>query len=260
MLPNHAALFDAIPRRHSVRTFSSSPIPREHLARLEEACRLRPAFAGGARVALVAEGAERVFPGLVVKGAPACLVMFEDASAPRAMEAAGYLGEYAILTATALGLGTCWISGTYRPAEAARLAPQGPSERILAASPLGYPAGKSLVDRLFSAAAGSKKRKPLAELLTPASLPLDRAPAWASIALEAARLAPSAANRQPWRFTLRAEGITVSTSAPQEGRGSVTQRLDCGIAMLHLELGAASAGVDGRWVLLDPPDLALYEA
>jgi len=35
--------------------------------------------------------------------------------------------------------------------------------------------------------------------------------------------------------------------------------LDCGIAMLHLELGARSSGANGRWAALAPPDVARYE-
>ena len=76
-------------------------------------------------------------------------------------------------------------------------------------------------------------------------------------ALEAARLAPSARNRQPWRFRVRDGAITIT----EDGRPAlpgISKRLDCGIALLHLELGARAAGVSGRSELLDPPQVARF--
>ena len=71
-------------------------------------------------------------------------------------------------------------------------------------------------------------------------------PEWARAAAEAVRLAPSAVNRQPWRLTLVNERLVISRDNGQE-TPKVTKSLDCGIAMLHAELGARSQGVHGRW-------------
>jgi nitroreductase len=75
--------------------------------------------------------------------------------------------------------------------------------------------------------------------------------------LEAARRAPSARNRQPWRFRIEGEAVTVFTGSEKQN-GKLSPRLDCGIAMLHFELGARAAGLAGRWELLDAPDVARY--
>jgi hypothetical protein len=40
----------------------------------------------------------------------------------------------------------------------------------------------------------------------------------------------------------------------------VTKRLDCGIAMLHAELGAVASGMRGSWTDLEGADVARYEA
>ena len=73
--------------------------------------------------------------------------------------------------------------------------------------------------------------------------PLDR-PTLAAIA-EAGRYAPSAMNRQPWRFSA-SDGCVGILPRP-----SVLTRkyapIDCGIAMLHLAVGAYSAGHEGVW-------------
>jgi hypothetical protein len=38
----------------------------------------------------------------------------------------------------------------------------------------------------------------------------------------------------------------------------ISKRLDCGIAMLHFELGALKSGVPGAWEPLDDPDVARF--
>ncbi len=37
---------------------------------------------------------------------------------------------------------------------------------------------------------------------------------------------------------------------------TVSKRLECGIAMLHFELGARAMGLSGRWDFLPSPDVA----
>ncbi len=39
---------------------------------------------------------------------------------------------------------------------------------------------------------------------------------------------------------------------------SISKRLDCGIAMLHLELGARAAGTSGSWEFLKSPGVAQF--
>jgi len=100
------------------------------------------------------------------------------------------------------------------------------------------------------------KRKPLSALVT--GLKETELPDWTRSALEAARLAPSAINRQPWSFHVEPDSITVSV----RGAGpefKVSKRLDCGIAMLHLELGALNCGVQGGWEFLEAPRVAQFK-
>ena len=66
-------------------------------------------------------------------------------------------------------------------------------------------------------------------------------PQWAVTAVQAARLAPSGANRQPWRFRLDGDALVM-------GRADKlywTAPIDFGIARLHVELGAQHEGVQG---------------
>ena len=80
---------------------------------------------------------------------------------------------------------------------------------------------------------------------------------WIKTALEAARIAPSAGNRQPWRFNISEDSITVFTNSNRRDF-RVSKDLDCGIAMLHIELGALVSGVKGSWEFLNHPEVARY--
>ncbi|MGD9118506.1 MAG: nitroreductase family protein [Dehalococcoidia bacterium] len=82
-------------------------------------------------------------------------------------------------------------------------------------------------------------------------------PHWIKISLEAVRLAPSAVNRQPWRFHIEPDGITVSVNVVKREYG-ISKRLCCGIAMLHIETAALNCGIKGSWETLKQPKVAKY--
>jgi hypothetical protein len=65
-------------------------------------------------------------------------------------------------------------------------------------------------------------------------------------------------NRQPWRFQVDKNSITVSADSALNPTMVVSKRLDCGIAMLHIEIGALTSGVKGGWELLKSPQVARF--
>ena len=124
-------------------------------------------------------------------------------------------------------------------------------ERILGITPIGY--SKDNADRV-GVSSKQYRRKNLERLVTSGDIDGEK---WIRAALEAARIAPSAANRQPWRFEIGTDSITVSSDSMRKDF-RISRRLDCGIAMLHLELGALSEGVLGNWEFLEHPGVATY--
>jgi hypothetical protein len=210
---------------------------------------------------LVAGSPKNIFKGAVggygsIKGAPAFLAFMGAAEDPRVNEKVGYTGQGIILEATALGLHTCWIGALFRPDLAASLTGAADHERVLAVSPVGYAAGgHTLEERIMEGFGRNHRRKSLAEMTR--GLEESKRPRWMQAALEAARLAPSAVNRQPWRFDVEEGGITVSVDSLQDSH-NISRRLDCGIAMLHLEVAALDSGVRGAWQLLEPPGVARF--
>ena len=249
----YAAIFE----RRSRRTFSSKPVESEKLERLQAVCRDFRPFPG-ARSELVLGSPEPVFKGLVgrygrVNGAPHYIAFIGNMDAPQAQEATGYMGEGIILEATALGLGTCWVGGFFRPDAVRRDLTLSQNERVLSITPVGYPVDQEdFSERLLEGLAGSRRRKPLTDLVLEGS-----STGWTGKAIEAARLAPSARNRQPWRFRVQDKYIVISEDG-KPSFSSISRRLDCGIAMLHLELGARAAGKRGGWEFLNFPDVARF--
>jgi len=250
--------YGAVSVRTSRRIYDGRMPGEEALARLETVCREFRPFPG-ARTELVRESPEAVFKGLVggygkIKGAPIYAAFIADPAASRSREAVGYIGEAAVLEATALGLGTCWVSGFFRPGRAAENVRLEKGERILAVTPVGHaPDGLTFSERTMKAFVKSGRRKPLEELVVSGTLREE----WQRSALEAVRLAPSAVNRQPWAFRLEPGAIGVMMDESGPGKADA-KRLDCGIAMLHLELGARAAGAGGSWEFLESPGIAVY--
>jgi nitroreductase len=252
--------YSAIQKRRSVRRFNQQPLSAEHLSSMSTVCAEFRPF-DSTRAVVITQAPDSVFKGALgsygkIKGAPAFIAFIGNTENPNFQEQTGFVGEGIILEAQSLNLSTCWVGGFFRPQVVASLTAIGKKERILAITPIGYAAeGPSLEERVMTGFGLTHKRRPLAELVTGLNQPAW--PQWLKPGLEAARLAPSATNRQPWGFDVAEDSITVfvRTSGPEF---SVSKRLDCGIAMLHLEVAALAQGLSGQWDFLQPPLVARY--
>ena len=195
-------------------------------------------------------------PGFIVGAVP---------TGPHAMEDYGYLLERVILHATELGLGTCWLGGTFSKSNFAKKIELKKDEVLPAVTPVGYPLDGSRERDKIRKQAGSNFRHPAALLFfdggfgNPIS-PEAAGPYWD--VLEAVRWAPSASNKQPWRLVRTQSGWHFYLERTKGyGKGSIMfrllglgdlQRVDIGIAMCHFELVAKEKGLAGSWVLEDP--------
>ena len=252
----------AIEKRRSRRYFDPNlPLAPETLTALDKVCNQFVPFPH-ARSRLVTESADSVFKGIIgsygrIRNASAFIAFIGNMSDPLVQEEVGYTGEGIILEATALGLSTCWVGGFFRAEIAASLAEVSHGERVLAITPVGYAQqSESWEERLMTGFARSHNRVAISKLAR--GLPREKWPDWVNPSLEAARRAPSAANRQPWGFDVQADGITVfvRTAGPEF---NVSKRLDCGIAMLHLEVAALDSGCKGKWEFLPSPQVAKFK-
>jgi hypothetical protein len=261
VLTLNPAWHDAISVRRSRRRFSDREVDPAAMDALRAFCaavRLTPS----GRVVLVEHHPE-VFTGLL-RSVGGAYGRVEGASLAAAfvgrrdtMVEVGYVGEAFILEATRLGLGTCWVAGMFDQTAVESLVDLAPGERVVAVTPVGYPVErKHTVERMMSAAVRSAARRRLEEIVPELRRGHDGWPPWALAAVAAARLAPSGANRQPWRFRLQGDALILSSADSV----SWTAPIDFGIAMLHVELGAAHEGVAGAWQRMPAPDVACLVA
>lgn len=242
---------EAIGKRRSCRRYFPEFLTQEMVYHLWHVITELNQNHSGARIELLTDRPDPILKGFIgsygkIKEARAYAAFIGDTRDPHMEEKTGYLGECFILEATAKKLATCWVGGTFKPDLVSRIVNAGPDEAVLAVSPVGVPHPD------FNT--GGHKRNPLEKLTT--GLPREQWPLWVESALEAARLAPSAYNRQPWRFAVDKDGVTLSMDSTRKSKPPVL--LDCGIAMLHLEIGALARGVEGSWEYRSSPEVARF--
>ena len=262
---------ELIDRRYSCRTYLERPISVDDRAALDAvmAEKTTGPLGSRARFGLIAStpgdaGAlRRLGTYGFIKGATGYIVGAVR-KGPGDLEDFGYLLEEVILHATELGLGTCWLGGTFtRSTFTSRFGGVARHETIPAVVSIGYP-GDDGTERIREREEGSRRFPPddlyfAGEFGRP--LGPERLDGYAE-ALEAVRMAPSATNKQPWRVVRRGDDwhfFLVRTKGYGKGspwfkllRIADLQRVDLGIAMCHFELVARESGRSGRWAVEDP--------
>ena len=222
--------YSAVGQRFAVRKYAGAP-GSEELQALEQVA--KTLTGKGVRIALCQN--DRIFSPIFlgygkVKGTNCFGAMIRKEDSPAYLQ--GYLGEAFALECTALGLGTCWLAN-YNKKAAQAVVPLEEGEALGCIIAVGQP----------GEAYAARPRKTLDRLTGLSQEALQDLPEWQQRALECARMAPSAVNGQPWRFLPEEDAIRVVNTSNNYGHG----KLDCGIAMLHIELGAAHCGVAGDW-------------
>lgn len=252
---------EVLPTRHSRRTYLEQPVDAGALGAMERCVAALAPISDGVRLVVVRRLKVDIFKGVVggygkVTGASSALIFIGAGGAFGVDQRIGYLGEAMVLEAARLGLDTCWVGGFFDAGRTAAQVDLAEGERIYAVSPLGLvPDEKTAQEKMMSAIVRSRKRKPL-EVIAPEAGP-DTWPFWALEGLKAAQVAPSAVNRQPWRFSMQ-EGVVYVTPDRAVDTSKISRRLDCGIAMLHFELAARAAGRPGTWELGYGREVACY--
>lgn len=254
-------ILDIIKNRHSVRTYNSEVLDKELKNKLEKyAAEIKGPFDSKLRLEIIdsldfAEGAGIKFGTYgIIKGAKTFIAAATHKEEHN-MEQLGYCLEKLMLYAASLGLGTCWMGGTFKRSQFAELVKLKEDEIIPAITPIGHPSDKrAFVDSMMRRVAGSDKRKPWSELFFNGSfdMPLKKedAGSYADV-LEMVRLAPSASNKQPWRILKQGNEYHIflnETKGYANALGFNMQKIDIGIAMCHFEMTAGELGTVGHFV------------
>lgn len=255
---------EIIKERTSVRTYNQNDIDEEKIVKIEEFIKsLKGPFDEKIRFKIInsqepSQG-EKIGTYGIIKGANRFIaVAYENGE--MALEEVGYEMEKLILYITSLGLGTCWIGGTFNKSEFSK-AMDLKSNEIL---PIVTPTGKSgekkrFIERAMKFFAKSKKRKEWCELffLRDFSVPLTPVInlGYFKEVLENVRLAPSALNKQPWRIVKDSNKFHFYINSSKIKNDEVTfdiHRIDMGIAMCHFDLTCREIGLEGRFVKDNP--------
>jgi nitroreductase len=251
-------MIEAMAARVSTRSFGGGSFTRGEAdtlsAMLDSVQKEKTPFGNKVRLALY-ENADDGKPAKLgtyglISGASAFIVPAVS-KGRGAMEDTGFILEKAVLEATALGFGSCWIGGVFSRGKAAEAVGASEGELVPAVIALGKPAiRRSLADRIVTGAAKSRSRKSL-ELIV---FTLDGASLkepWLGVAA-ATQGAPSASNKQPWRLLRVTDTEWVLFLAEDKiynnslGEAHI-QNLDMGIAMRHFFEAAKAADLPGGW-------------
>ncbi len=173
---------ELVQARRSVRTFSDEEVKDETIDKIIECARLAPSWKNWQCWHFVVirdknKIGELVDSGAVLgntwlKKAPALIIACGDPAKSGDINGIMYFTvdvaiamQHIILAATEANLGTCWI-GVLDEAKLKSLVGLPANIRIVALTPLGYPAdGMSVRERLSRFTVGSKRRKPRGEIL-----------------------------------------------------------------------------------------------
>jgi nitroreductase len=236
-------LYEAIFKRRSTRQYAAEQLPEDVFARIESiAGKADRLYDTGLQIHVVRDGnvIHKTFKGIasnyVKVTAPHYLVVTSE-DKPGWGENSGYVLEQVVLEMTQMGLATCWMGG---PADRESLNDTLAVEKTRVVGvflAFGKPATEGDQYRNDPKEA---KRKTMSQIVT--GQPDEN---WTRV-LEAARMAPSAVNSQPWRFFVEAGRADLYIAKPnliaQRMYGALNP-VDAGIALRHVAIAAKHFGL-----------------
>ncbi|MDU3722113.1 MAG: nitroreductase family protein [Clostridium celatum] len=255
---------EIIKKRKSIRTYTNEEVSQEIIKNLNTYIKnLKSPFNESVTFEIIDSkehiNGSKIGTYGIIKGATKFIVVKVKKS-EFSLQDLGYKMESLILYATSLGLGTCWIGGTFKKEQFAKAIDLKGDEILPIVSPIGYEASKkSLVDRTMRKFTKCDFRKPWNELffLRDFSLPLTT---YSTVGeyknvFENVRLAPSALNKQPWRIIKNGDNFHFFIKKDKEPSEKINydiQKIDMGIAMCHFDLSCKEKGINGGFKFEKP--------
>jgi nitroreductase len=161
---------------------------------------------------------------------------------PHHREKLGYYGELLVLEATDLGLGSCWVGGSFD--RGSQIFNIEADEKLHYVIPIGeVPEEKTLKEKMFHGFSHLRPKK--VEDLIITKVAIEELPNEFMNAMKAVYKAPSALNSQPVRFEYSNGQVFGRHVKP-----SLTDSVDLGIAKAHFVVVAGGSfewGNGGKW-------------
>lgn len=275
-------MLKVVEKRKSVREYKMSNLDEKTLEKIVDLTNEIPVIDEkiGVEFRLLVEGqalAEKLdgisgYHGKMIT-APHYFAVYADNNVD-AYKYAGYAGEWLVLNAAKLDLGTCWIeSGDAEKAK--EIVGYDTTRDLIAFIALGTPSNESNLSAIYSASdinsassltdrgypnvktgLGDEKESPRMAITEFVYLKeWENTLAYDDLnqrgldeAFYYMRLAPSWGNRQPWRFILDGERIVLAVK-DDEALNEQVENVDAGIAMLYFEVAMHDLGIPGNWKL-----------
>lgn len=222
----------AIEKRCSRRSYEKTPLSSSHVEQLQELIAQYNQL-GGIHMQLLTNRGE-AFSKLkksygMFSNVQNYVALVGNTKDVYTKEKLGYYGEALVLEATRLGLGTCWVGGTYDK-DTCVYDKQNNEELYCLIAIGNVNDNLSLKEKLIGRAI-HRKSKSIEEM----SEVTGNRPTWFVKGMEAVQQAPSAIFKQPVKFYLK--NNIVSAKVENEDGANL---IDLGIAMKHFELGAGN--------------------
>jgi len=238
--------YNAIQIRTSRRAFKKHAISQAKIEQIED-CIHTINEESGLHIQFVANGYHflRGFKASygLISGCPSVIAMAGNAEDQDLKRKIGYYGEFLLLECVSLGLGTCWIGGSYNREECKKSIRLGESDELVCIIAVGEVVSVKNLKELLISQIGKRKQTFDELLAEKESTP----PLWVNLGIESARIAPSAVNGKPIAYCFKNNEI--SAFAAKKNHGS--EEIDLGISMAHFQLGALQGLHNGQWVKRD---------
>ncbi len=243
-------LYDSIFRRKSIRNYSEKKISLEKLRRInnytENLNSLTDDFVREINI-LDREKIDKAVSGLIADfgkvEAPHYITVSVETEG-NYLENLGFQLEFLVLKLTSMGIGTCWLGSHFDEDTLRGILDVERDRRIPAIIALGYPDKENA----FRNTPEQASRKKISEIMINETEKISKG--WEKI-LNAARLAPSAMNGQPWRYEIFDEGVhqfidteggIVKKLAKKFGNLREMNHIDAGVALSHIKVAAEHKG------------------
>ena len=272
-MSDNPELFSAILARRSVRRYEAGPLTDIMLAQVralvDQALPLIPQnrLHVSWRDDEISAALLRVLGGYGRLVQPPHLLVPSIDGGQHSLMDLGYRVEQIAVRLVLLGLGSCYI-GVLRNEPLARttfgLSPQARLGALLAYGQASQAVGGRAFNALVRLSVRADRRLPVERIFfigqydRPGAPPAEIAPL-----VEAARVAPSAVNAQPWRILWRdgAMLLYVVRHSARYGSGPTAdyRLFDGGICMGNVTLAMEALGLSGRWAMLSDVEASSQE-
>ncbi len=235
-------LYEAIFTRKTVKKFRADEIPAEELEKIHDHLRELPELVGNIRTEVrILKDDGKVFRNIPLQGvrAPYYLIFYSEEK-QRHQRNIGYMMEHMVLYLCTLGYGTRFLDSDMLRKEKRQLGSEKKAVGVV-----GFGESRDSYLRKH----GDARRLALEELCVFKEIPRQ----WVRQLLEAARLAPSVGNAQPWRFVVYDNRIHIFTKKHQVERFAryTKEEQNFGGMLAHILIAAEEFWIDVDLIRLE---------